>query len=70
MCGLLAVITTPSTNQGPSTVSIGWGHKAGGKEEDCQGGGGMMGGGKVKGQLSLRAVTTLGVRHPTMPPPP
>ena len=30
--------------------------------EDCQGGGGRVGGGKVKGQLSLRPVGTLVVR--------
>ena len=32
------------------------------KGEDCQGGGGRVGGGKVKGQLSLRPVGTLVVR--------
>ena len=32
------------------------------KGEDCQGGGGRVGGGKVKGQLSLRHVGTLVVR--------
>ena len=32
------------------------------KGEDCQGGGGRVGGGKVKGQLSLRPVGTLVIR--------
>ena len=33
------------------------------KGEDCKGGGGRVGGGKVKGQLSLRPVATLVVRQ-------
>ena len=33
------------------------------KGENCQGGGGRLGGGKVKGQLSLRLVGTLVIRQ-------
>ena len=57
------MIIIPYPEQGPSTISIGWDTEREVKWEDCQGGGGRVGGGKVKGQLSLRAVVTSVVRQ-------
>ena len=62
VCAWLAIITTPSSKQGPSTISFGWEGSQGGRKR-----GGLLGGrgqaGRGQGRGVYRISGTLVVRQ-------